>query len=577
MTLHHNYTNFIHGQYSNVFLIWHRYYTFDHECRVSKEINERYVQPYWCWGCEKDFGDPANSDVITKLGLGADGNREGTFYEFVSLSGSSTPGTFDKPTRPNNLVKGFCLKDGPFNTSFALYPFKSCILRSFNNNGYGGGKMPPFPSLMNINEVMQQKTLYGFRSNMELFIHPLPHNSLGGHMRSMNSPNDILFHMHHAFLDRLFSYWQELQNNYKAVQEQLDPINNIINDISNQQIYPFAVTCGKVMNIKDLCYAYDDYTTKPPASSGTSDISNPSRQYLLNVNDTTLIAKEMSNNTKLRRRGFLEYTLKQNETIRNILRACRSLPVNSSRSVVDKFQPPLLVPFNPKIKIVPLLDGILPEGYVDIGSAPASPPIEDFWITLNNLNKSQVDQTYNKHLDMIYKVNSVPGYIPPGAPWNCDHQMNILYKSNSTLCIVVNGTAIASSADMRDFNDPNGVKLMKSFMLNSIVSDNYWKPVSEVASLLISVMGPPFAKDPLSAFNPYAPRFASEVGFSRGDFDSKQKITSSFIQELVERKLKANTNLKREEPVLNPRVLEARVNYVKLSAVGGSNSGSISF
>ena len=51
-------------------------------------------------------------------------------------------------------------------------------------------------------------TYSGFRALIESTPHANPHNLLGGHIRSFSSPADPLFFSHHAFIDKIWSMWQ---------------------------------------------------------------------------------------------------------------------------------------------------------------------------------------------------------------------------------------------------------------------------------------------------------------------------------------------------------------------------------
>jgi hypothetical protein len=49
----------------------------------------------------------------------------------------------------------------------------------------------------------------GFRVVLEGLPHGATHNYLGGHMRSFISPGDPIFFSHHAYIDKLWTVWQE--------------------------------------------------------------------------------------------------------------------------------------------------------------------------------------------------------------------------------------------------------------------------------------------------------------------------------------------------------------------------------
>jgi Common central domain of tyrosinase len=52
----------------------------------------------------------------------------------------------------------------------------------------------------------------GFRTIVEGILHAFPHILLGGHMSTNFSPDDPLFYVHHANVDRMWSFWQDYQD-----------------------------------------------------------------------------------------------------------------------------------------------------------------------------------------------------------------------------------------------------------------------------------------------------------------------------------------------------------------------------
>jgi Common central domain of tyrosinase len=58
-----------------------------------------------------------------------------------------------------------------------------------------------------VNAVLREDGYRAFQSDLEA-IHGGAHNAVGGDMAKARSPNDPLFWLHHAYIDRLFARWQ---------------------------------------------------------------------------------------------------------------------------------------------------------------------------------------------------------------------------------------------------------------------------------------------------------------------------------------------------------------------------------
>jgi len=114
---------------------------------------------------------------------------------------------------PANAVG--CVRDGPFAGWMSPeYPdnkddTNTCLSRGLNwhieSQGYLTGSQ-------RLTQIMTQQKEYGsnggFRAYIESTPHANPHNLLGGHIRSFSSPADPLFFSHHAFIDKVWSMWQ---------------------------------------------------------------------------------------------------------------------------------------------------------------------------------------------------------------------------------------------------------------------------------------------------------------------------------------------------------------------------------
>ena len=56
---------------------------------------------------------------------------------------------------------------------------------------------------------LDSKTFVEFMTKTYGAIHGSTHVQIGGHMSTMHSPQDPLFFSHHAFIDKLWSVWQD--------------------------------------------------------------------------------------------------------------------------------------------------------------------------------------------------------------------------------------------------------------------------------------------------------------------------------------------------------------------------------
>ncbi|KAJ3165669.1 hypothetical protein HDU88_003862 [Geranomyces variabilis] len=165
------------------FLPWHRGMLSLLEFWLSSNCGWTGGLPYWDWTLDSQA--PQNSVILSSKWFGGNGN----------------------PAQQN------CITNGQFTdvrTVFTNPGTSNCIHRFFNvNNQPAAG-----PTL--INSVAQQalmqnsRTSYAsFRNNFESQPHNAVHSSIGGDMFVVTiSPNDPLFYLHHANVDRMWSIWQ---------------------------------------------------------------------------------------------------------------------------------------------------------------------------------------------------------------------------------------------------------------------------------------------------------------------------------------------------------------------------------
>ncbi|KAH7374685.1 monooxygenase [Plectosphaerella cucumerina] len=243
------------------FLPWHRWYVQLHEDLLRTECGYKGVQPYWDWSIDADKVDVPNSAVFDPVtGFGGDGKK----------TGSDVPGF----TR--------CVVDGPFaNTNLTLGMGSPdvnldgdqlhCFTRQFNggmgNDENGETIIGDMQATAYDSKVME--TIYGFKTYAEMhnMLEGLPHAQIHsvifGDMGPSTSPNEPLFFLHHANVDRAWAKWQGRNAtrlaDYTGFNDAAKTISASLND--KMPVMQLAETEPVVKDYMDiqagaLCYTY---------------------------------------------------------------------------------------------------------------------------------------------------------------------------------------------------------------------------------------------------------------------------------------------------------------------------------
>ncbi|KAJ2001595.1 hypothetical protein GGI04_000705 [Coemansia thaxteri] len=163
----------IHG--NEMFFPFHRRFIRDFES-VGQMFDRNFALPYW--DELRDYASPSSSAVLSSNFLGSNG-------------------------RDNS-----CVRDGVQNGWTLTYPNNHCLRRQYVN----GDRINPWYSPEFIQSVLSRSTrMSQLRPGIEFSLHGTVHLALGGDMVQDYSPNDIVFWVHHANVDRVWSVWQ-LQN-----------------------------------------------------------------------------------------------------------------------------------------------------------------------------------------------------------------------------------------------------------------------------------------------------------------------------------------------------------------------------
>jgi hypothetical protein len=159
-----------------------------------------------------------------------------------------------------------------------------CIRRKFSNEVY----QPPEA----LGEFIRTRDKFqDFAYYMEIW-HMTIHSSINGEMITPYSPNDPIFFIMHAFMDKLFFDWQNHDPANRMYQfDSVSPYNggNTVNANSELPGYP-GVKVSDVLNTLDLCYVYvnpntaftnaqdvlqNGYTRPSYYGNGTSNVTIP--------------------------------------------------------------------------------------------------------------------------------------------------------------------------------------------------------------------------------------------------------------------------------------------------------------
>ncbi|KAJ9477595.1 putative protein kinase [Pseudozyma hubeiensis] len=184
------------------FLPWHRLFVLARE-QALRECGYTGPTPYWDWTKSADANDVANDPIFSPTdGFGGNGDpnngnvvKDGPFANFtVDLSIVGVGANLNKTMyNPHNLTRSF----EPANTR----AFTTAI----------------------VNEVQAIPGYADYRYNIESAPHGVVHAYVSGDMTPPHSPNDPLFFLHHAAIDRLWTLWQE-QDKSKRVKDYSGPL-----------------------------------------------------------------------------------------------------------------------------------------------------------------------------------------------------------------------------------------------------------------------------------------------------------------------------------------------------------------
>ncbi|KAK7943942.1 uncharacterized protein PG986_013055 [Apiospora aurea] len=174
-----------------MFLPWHRLFVQVYEDSL-RDCGYKGPMAYWDWTL--DTADVTKAPVWdTETGFGGNGDP-----------------AIDPMTESSNKK---CLVDGPLAGLEVAYTMKGyhphCLTRNWNSGiAFPGDMLADSYTKEVVAEVSAQKTYPKFRYELEGGPHGAIHSAVGGDMSPATSPNDPIFFLHHAQIDRLWTQWQ---------------------------------------------------------------------------------------------------------------------------------------------------------------------------------------------------------------------------------------------------------------------------------------------------------------------------------------------------------------------------------
>ncbi|WZH47647.1 Monophenol monooxygenase Tyrosinase [Fusarium acuminatum] len=195
--IHFELNGYIHG--GAPFLPWHRYFTVIYD-KALRECGYKGPATYWDW-TQDTKGLRLSPVMASKNGFGGNGD-------------------------PNRLewtaggTKLMCVNNGPFSKLRPAYledeprkieAFSHCLFRNMPEVSEPDAfkQMTHTFGPEGVKETKANNNWQDFARSLEGGPHGSIHASLGGEMNPTTSPNEPLFFLHHAMIDRIWWEWQQ--------------------------------------------------------------------------------------------------------------------------------------------------------------------------------------------------------------------------------------------------------------------------------------------------------------------------------------------------------------------------------
>ncbi|KDN33312.1 hypothetical protein RSAG8_13595, partial [Rhizoctonia solani AG-8 WAC10335] len=194
--------------------------------------------PYWDWTRDSTDDKFTNSEIFdNEKGFGGNG------------------------TGKTDWADGSCVKEGPYAGFQVNFPEPHCLTRHFN---FTGNVVANWTKSV-VDEIMQYPDYLDFWNKTERLPHDNLHRTISGDMRRQYSPNEPLFFLHHAQIDRLWTIWQG-RNETRLHDYAGNTVQDGTVDTASLDDKLFTLGYAPESDVVDymdtlakgLCYTYDD-------------------------------------------------------------------------------------------------------------------------------------------------------------------------------------------------------------------------------------------------------------------------------------------------------------------------------
>jgi tyrosinase len=245
-----------------VFLPWHRMYLRRFERELQRVLDDdTFGLPYWNWAIDGQLPPDRQPKApiwgADAMGPGGEPVREGAFR-------------FDRSN-----------PEDPENWRVRVFLTDESLIRLDSNRGLErtiGRDMPTLPKTEEVNDALalanydtypwSRRSRGSFRNKLEGWSRdkPLLHNRVhvwvGGDMGWGHSPNDPVFFLHHANVDRIWAYWQSRSTSGPYVPDQNAP-QGLFHHRIDDPMFPMESSdhdvTPKDMSAFPRDYTYDTY------------------------------------------------------------------------------------------------------------------------------------------------------------------------------------------------------------------------------------------------------------------------------------------------------------------------------
>ncbi|KAJ3169358.1 hypothetical protein HK101_011487 [Irineochytrium annulatum] len=225
------------------FLPWHRAYLMLFQLALQRYCGYSDQLPYYDWSLDSQH--PENAVVWSGQSFGGDGTQS----------------------------TNYCVPDGIFVgvRDVVGHPGGSCLLRQFN---LGQNMMSAQYTPEQIASIIDSSSNFKDFTSAVYVPHAAFHNGVGGDMANMGaSPEDPIFYLHHANVDRIWYIWQQqnpsLALQYQGSLEQRSDANDASltdplfasTDLPGGTIFPVGMTVRDAMLANGggwFCYTYSN-------------------------------------------------------------------------------------------------------------------------------------------------------------------------------------------------------------------------------------------------------------------------------------------------------------------------------